>query len=68
MIAFKPLITSVLTRNVVRSGPLHMKNLNLLRQYATKIAEPKKKSSTMKLLLFGVRKKSFSLNLPNLEF
>lgn len=47
--------SSVLIRNVVRYNTLQPRNVNLLRQYATKI-EPKKKSS-MKLLIIGVSRK-----------
>lgn len=56
MSAFK--ITS-LTRNVIRLAVFQPRNATLIRQYATKIGEPKKKSSTLKLLIIGVRKARF---------
>lgn len=46
---------SSLARNVTRLAVFQPRNANLIRQYATKIGEPKKKTSTLKLLLIGVR-------------
>jgi len=44
------------TRNIVRLSALQLpsRNAQLFRQFATKITEPKKKTSTLKLLLIGV--------------
>lgn len=43
-------------RNLARLGTLRVpaRNGQLIRQYATKITEPKKKTSTLKLLVIGV--------------
>lgn len=44
-----------LARNVSRFAVFQPRNVNLLRHYATKIDPPKKKSSTLKMLLIGVK-------------
>lgn len=53
MSLFRPAFTTVFTRNIARYNLLQPRNLNAVRQYATKI-DPVKKSSSMKLLLIGV--------------
>lgn len=44
---------TALARNVTRYAVFQPRNLNLIRQYATKIDQPKK-TSALKLLLIGV--------------
>lgn len=56
MSLFRPAFTTIFTRNLARYNLLQAKNLNIARQYATKI-EPAKKTSTKKLLMIGVSKK-----------
>lgn len=45
---------TALVKNFSRFAVFQPRRANLVRQYATKIGEPKKKSSTLKLLTFGV--------------
>lgn len=60
---------TALARNVARLTIFQSRSSILIRQYATKIGEPPKKSSTLKLLLIGVsRNVDYNFLLVNVSF